>query len=243
MDSDDLHTLSRQGKRPSEGAEEAGGFFVPQQFADEPFAGVADEEGLAEVVETVGARHQGDVVLVRLPEADAGVEADSFAVDAGSEESVAALAEVVVDFGDDVGVGRVVLHRLRRPLHVHRADAGLSFASDGNHLRVAGQPRDVVDDLRSGSDGRAGDGPFGSVDGEDGLGAGAMEGFDDWDNAAPFFFGIHGGGIGAGTLAADVQNGGPFVQEPQAVLSRRFAAEELAPIGKAIRRDVHNPHQ
>src|SRR5690349_10045121 len=67
VDSDGLDTLSRQGERAAESAEEARGFFVSQQFADEPLAGMADEEGLAEVVETVGIGHWGDVVLMRLP--------------------------------------------------------------------------------------------------------------------------------------------------------------------------------
>ena len=66
-------------------------------------------------------------MFVRFAEADAGVEADPLARDAGGDERIAPLAQIVAHFGDDIGVRRIVLHRLRRALHVHRAHADAGF--------------------------------------------------------------------------------------------------------------------
>ena len=78
--------------------------------------------------------HERDVVLVRFAEADARVEADPLARNAGRHERVAPLAQVLAHFGDDVGVRRIVLHRLRRALHVHRAHAGARLDGHVDHL-------------------------------------------------------------------------------------------------------------
>ena len=129
-----------------------------------------------------------------------------------------------MNFGDDVGVGGVVLHGLRRSLHVHGADAGLSFESNGNHLRVTRQPGNVIDDFGSGGNGGAGDGGFGGVDGEESVGAGAMEHFDHGNDAAQLLVSSKRRGIGPGALAADVQDGGHCAVKYQTVLNRRFAA-------------------
>ena len=172
---------------------------------------MADEEGLAEIVETVGVRHQRDVVLVRLPKANAGVEADARSLDAGREESVAALAEVVVNLGDDVGVGGIVLHRLRRPLHVHGTDAGLSFASDGRSS--AGSPvRPVTSLMISAPAAMAARATAALEVSMERMASGrsTVEGFDDRNDAAQFLVGINGSGIGASAFAADIENGGSF---------------------------------
>jgi hypothetical protein len=42
MDSDDLDSLYCQGEGGTERSEEAGSFLVPQELADEAFAGMAD---------------------------------------------------------------------------------------------------------------------------------------------------------------------------------------------------------
>ena len=56
-----------------------------------PFARVADQDRAAEFVEATAMGHQRQVMLVRLAKADAGIEADPLALDAGSEQGVAAL--------------------------------------------------------------------------------------------------------------------------------------------------------
>ena len=109
--------------------------------------------------------HERDVVLVRFAEADARIEADSLACDAGRDERVAPLAQILADFRNDVGVGRVVLHRLRRALHVHRANAGRRIDGDLHHFRIAFQAGDVVDDFRAGLDRGAGNRRLAGIDG------------------------------------------------------------------------------
>ena len=67
---------------------------VADHLADEALARVADQQRAAQVVKPPAVGHQREVVLVRLAEADAGVEADPLAVDAGGDQRIAPLAEV-----------------------------------------------------------------------------------------------------------------------------------------------------
>ena len=53
-------------------------------------------------------------------ESNAGIQADSLSIDAGGKQGIATLAQIVADLGDDISIRRVVLHRLRRSLHVHQ---------------------------------------------------------------------------------------------------------------------------
>ena len=133
VDADDLDALAGEGEGAADGAGGAVGLFVADQLADEGFAGVADEQGAAEVVEAAAVGHKRGVVLVGFAEADAGIEADALAVDAGGGQGVAALAEEGVDLVHDVVVERVVLHRLRIALHVHCANACAAGYGDFDH--------------------------------------------------------------------------------------------------------------
>ena len=74
-----------------------------------------------------------------------------------------AAAEIIVNLADHVLVSRRVLHRPRRSLHVHHANARAALAGDVHHLRIAGQPGHVVDDFRAGFHGRPGDLRFGRI--------------------------------------------------------------------------------
>src|SRR5437868_1902928 len=78
----------------------------------------------AEPAEPPQLAQQRPVVLVRLAEADAGVERDPFRGNTQSGQFVQAGLEEAVEFGNDpFGIVRGGLHRLRRPAHVHEDDA------------------------------------------------------------------------------------------------------------------------
>src|SRR3954464_14190253 len=91
--------------------------------------------------------HEADIVLMRFAKADARIEADSLASDAGSNQRVAPLSEILMHFINDVPVLRLLLHLLRFAMHLHDAAPRAAFSSDCDHLRIAAQPRDIVDDL------------------------------------------------------------------------------------------------
>ena len=91
--------------------------------------------------------HELEVVLDRLPEADAGVEADELLADPRRDREREPLLEERLHLGDDVVVDRVGLHRARLAAHVHQAEVGARVGDHPGELRVAAQRRHVVDEL------------------------------------------------------------------------------------------------
>ena len=80
---------------------------------------------------------------------------------------------------------------------------------------------DVVDDFGSGCNGGLRGGGVEGVDGEDGGGLVAEDGLYDGQDAGLLFFGGDGGGVGAGGLAADVEDLCAFVEHSEGRVRRR----------------------
>jgi hypothetical protein len=108
---------------------------------------MADEDRHAEVEKLARTGHEFEIVGMGLAESDPRIEADPVEWDPRGEERVATLLEVDVDIAHDVVVAGIDLHRLWRALHVHGTDAGTRIEGDAEHVRVALQARDIVDDL------------------------------------------------------------------------------------------------
>src|ERR1039457_3723040 len=87
---------------------------------EKAFAGEAGEDGEAERVELVEVGEQGVILVEDLAEAEAGVEHDGLAGDAGSEGGAGAGFEVAEDEEEDVGGGE-----RRRGGPLVRATAGV----------------------------------------------------------------------------------------------------------------------
>jgi len=118
---------------------------------------------------------------------------------------------------------------------VARAGAG--------HFRVPEEAADVVDDFGSGGDGGCGGRGFPGVDGEQGVGAGFEDGFDDGEDAALLFFGGDGRVFaGARGFAADVDDVGSLLEHAEGVGCGCSGIEEAAAVGEGIGRDVEDPH-
>ena len=95
----------------------------------------------------VQAPHQLDVVLDRLAEADAGIEADRAPRGIpGRHGEREPLLEKRLDLGHDVVVDRIRLHRPRLATHVHQADVGARVGDHAGQLGIAPQRRHVVDE-------------------------------------------------------------------------------------------------
>lgn len=112
---------------------------------------MADEERTAEVEKVPAMGHQRQVMFVRLSKADARVKANSFSRNACCQQCIASLGKVRMNFPHNVVVPRVVLHRLRRPPHVHRTDSHFFRHGKRNHPRVARETSDVIDNFGPGS--------------------------------------------------------------------------------------------
>jgi hypothetical protein len=178
-------------------------------LADEPLPRVAHEDRHAEVEEYAGTGHELAVVGVGLPEADARVEADFFEGNAGGDERIATGGEVGVDLGHDVVVAGSDLHRLRRAPHVHGAHAGARLPSHAEHIGVALEAGDVVDDLGAEFEGAGGDGRLRGVD-RDGHTRLRSQPLHNVAHAPQFLVGGDGRGERPRALATDVEDVGPL---------------------------------
>lgn len=205
-------------------------------MGDDGFAGSAEEEGEAEGAEFAEAGEEGEVLGLGFGEADAGVEDEVGAREAGAlgdlegffEEAFHATDEVVVG----VGVGGVV---------VHDDDGGSVFGGEGGEVGVALESVDVVEEGGSGGEGGAGDGRFVGVDGE-GDGGFCGEGANEGGGACDFFFGGNLGVAGAGGLAADVEEVGALSEEEAGVGEGGVEGEEASAVEEGIVGGVDDAH-
>ena len=97
----------------------------------------ADQDRPPERDDLVEPADELEVVLDRLAEADAGVEADALLGDAGATANESRSSRKADHLGDDVLVAGVVLHRARLAAHVHEAEVGAGVGDDPGQLGIA----------------------------------------------------------------------------------------------------------
>ena len=154
---------------------------------------------------------------------------------------VGAAAQIGGDFGADVAVLRVILHIFRLPFHVHQAYAGAVRGQQFERAFVF-QRLHVVDDVRPAALQRAAHGG-GAAGVETDGNVPAADFFEQRGNALPFFVGGHRCGVGAGGLAADVEDVGAVGQQFFGVLERVFQAARIAAaVGKGIGGEINDAH-
>ena len=187
-------------------------------------------------------RQQGQIVLVRFAKSDARIQADPVPVQTVGEQRVSALSQISENVLDDVAVPGIVLHVLRRALHVHGAHACARFPGDAQHPRVALQAGHVIDDLRTGGDRFGCHHRFRRVDRNRNPGPFA-QGLDDGQHAAEFLGGVDRCGVGPRAFATHIQYVRPLLDQTQAVLDRFGGVQALPAVGKTVRRHVNNSHQ
>ena len=115
---------------------------------DEALARGADQERQAERFELREPRDGGDALLRRLAEADAGVEHDALARDAGAVGDLERAGKERRDVGHDVDgrIGGLAV--------VHDDDRHGVLGHHARHVGIALQAPDVVDDRRAGGERR-----------------------------------------------------------------------------------------
>ena len=228
--------------------QEGEGWVLGEGVGQEAFAGEAGEEGEGDFFKQVEVGQEGVVFVEAFAEAEAGVEDDFVAGDAGGGGGFEARGK----FGEDEGEDFVWCERgERRPVvgasaGVHEDGSAVEFGAGSGHVGVPEVAADVIDDLGSGCDGAAGGGGVEGVDGEDGLGALFEDGLDDRENAGLFFFGGERGGVGAGGLAADVEEVRALVEHGQGLGEGAFGGVlggvEVAAVGEGVGCDVEDAH-
>ena len=183
---------------------------VAGQPAERALAGEADDDRPAEREQDVEAADELEVVLDRLPEADARVEADPLLRDPGVDREGKALLEERRDLGCDVVVARVGLHRARLALHVHQAQVGAGLGDDPGELGIAAQRGDVVHELGAERERAPCDLGLRRVD-RDGL---PLELLEHRQDAAQLLVERDAVRAGPGRLAADVDDRGALGEHP-----------------------------
>ena len=186
--------------------------------------------------------------LRRFAEAEAGVDDEVITGEAGGGGGGDALGEAGQDEWEDF-IGLKWWEgapSLWGSAGVHEDGSALECGTGGGHGWVPGVAADVVDDLGAGFDGEAGGGGVVGVDGEDGVRALAEDGGDDGEDAGLFFGGGEGGGVGAGGLAADVEDLGAGVEHGESLgegaVGCVLGGVEMAAVGEAVGRDVEDAH-
>ena len=167
-----------------------------QQRAEETLAAGAHQDAVAQVAEAVQGTQQFPVVFRVLGEAESRIQDQLFGLDAGGGERLAQGDQFLDDLGDDVGVVCLGGHRGGVPAAVHEHVGGAGLGDQRGHVRLVGQARDVVDDVRArGKRGTGGGGVHG-VDRDDRAGLGQRG--DHRDDAGLLGGGSHRLGAGAG---------------------------------------------
>ena len=186
---------------------------------------------------------QLEVVLEGFAEADAGVDDDGVPLNTRLQCGFDLLLQVVVDVGDDIGIGRFLLHGLGGALHVHEDDAGAMLGGERCHGGIVTEGGDIVDDVGAGVEGGFGYGGFGGIDGDELVGVFLAEGFDDGLGALYLFFCGYGLCAGAGGFSANVDDVGSVLNEGFGVLDGGGDGVVLSAVGEGVGGGVEDAHE
>ncbi len=171
-----------------------------------------------------------------LAEANTGVEHNLVVGDAGAPGDFERTREEIRNVGDNVdrGIGSLAI--------VHDDNGCAVLGDDPRHVAVALQAPDVVDDGRAGLEGPGCNAGFHRVDGNwNADGGGGRQ-----DRLKPLALLVEGdrphSAIGPGRLPADIDDVGAFGGETAGVLDGLRRVDELAAVGKGVRRHIENAH-
>ena len=141
----------------------------------------------------------------------------AFLRDEGGLEGGESLLEKREHLPHDVVVVGGLLHFAGVALHVHDDETCVARGGEREHVGVAAEAGDVVDDRGTCGEGGAGDGGLRRVDGERAVPT-RVEFGNGWEDARKFLFGADGGGSGAGRLAPDIDDFRAFSDHFEPVL-------------------------
>jgi len=129
---------------------------------------------------------------------------------------------------------------------VHQDDSAVEGGAGEGHLRVPEMTADVVDDLGSGFDGKAGGGGVEGVDREEGFGTLLQDGGNHGKDTGLLLFGGERCGVGASGFAADVEDVGAFVEHLDGLSEGPFGSVlggvKVTAVGEGVGGDVKDAH-
>ncbi len=193
--------------------------------------------------------HHLDVLGARLGESDPGVQDDPPPPDARFHGFLDPFVQLGGDAVDDaVRVGCQCIHGFGVAAHVHQDVCASQVRDCGEHFGVHEAAGNIVDDVGARFDAGAGDRGVVGVDAEENvieswLGTDIL---DRWEDASELFLGGKGGGVWAGGLAADIEDGDLVVQEGVKLGKEGRGAEGwavFAVVGERVGGQVQDGHE
>jgi len=225
------------------------GAALGQRVAQKTLAGGSDKDGQVEVPELFEVCQQGVVFVEALAEAEARIEDDLVARDAGGQGGFEALCEFGKDQRKDLiwGERREGWPLLRASAGVHQDGSAAKRGAGGGHALVPEMAADIVDDLDSSFDAELRGAGVEGVDGEDGIGSLSEDGFDDREDAGLLLFSGERSRVGPSGFAADVEDVRAFVEHLEGVGDGAdrgvFGRVEVATVGEGVGRNVEDAHE
>ena len=168
-------------------------------------------------------------MIQALAEPQSGIEHHVFSGHARLRQSLQSLAEEFIHRLHHVVVVRVLLHRLRGALHVHRDVACARRGDRAPHLGVRAMGGDVVDQTRAGVQRGAGHGGFHRVDRDRRFDL-LNQRPDDGQHPSQLLRFVHRPGVRSRGLTAHVQEVRTLGRELQRMRHRGVGREVLAAI-------------
>jgi len=219
-----------------------------ERVGEEAFARDPDSQGKVEPPELVQMCEKRVVFVEAFAEAEAGIEDDVVARDSGGSGGFQTFFEFDENEGKDLGRGERWQMRpvLRAATGVHQDDSAAQFGAGGRHVRVPEMAADVIDDLGPCFNSMLCCAGVEGVDGEDGFGSLFQDGCDNGENAGLLFVLCKRSGVGAGGLAADVEDAGAIVKQfdclREGAFGRVLGGVEVATVGEGVGCDVQDAH-
>ena len=191
----------------------------------------------------------------RFAEADAWIECNIHGVDATGYGMGKTLSKKISHLAHHIFIARMLLHRARRPLHVHDHQPRPRAPHDFRHRGIAAQTGDIIDNRRASLHRGGGDFGFAGVDRDHAArfhrSHGAYRTYRPYflrqranhrQHAAHFLRLADRIRAGAGRFAADVDDLRAFLHHLQAVGDRGIHSRIPAAVGKRIQRHIEHPH-
>ena len=212
-----------------------------QRSSQKRLAGGPDHYRTTELGELVKTRKHLEAVRGFLREAKTGVHQHVLLGNARTGGKGHALAHLVQDLVDHLGVDRLLIHVTRATPRVHQHDGHAVPGNDCGQIGLVSQTADVVDERRAGRERGIGCRGFVGVHRDRHLNA-RGQCLDYGEHAAAFLGLGRRLRAGPGGLAADVEQVGAVLDHPYTCIDRGGGVEELAAVGERVRSDVDDAH-
>ena len=182
-------------------------------------------------------------MILILTEPDAGIKYYPILGQTGLDQPCQMFLKKGQNLLHHVPVAGVHLHFARTALTVHEHIPRLVFGKHVEQRRIGHAGRHVVDDVRAAFQCRPGRPGLQRIHGKDHIRPLLTKARHNRHEPGDFLTFGHGFGKRTGGFRPQIEHPGPFVQQTEAMSHGVTRIDILSPVGKRIRRYVHNAYQ